>query len=92
MIISIMHIFIQIIDNLFTLYMILLFVRIIGSWLPEFSHTRFMQFVAFLADPYLNIFRKIIPPLGMIDFSPIVAFFALQILHGLVKQVIFAVA
>ena len=32
-----------------------------------------------LTDPYLNIFRSVIPPLGGIDLSPIVAIFLLQI-------------
>jgi len=56
----------------------MLFVRILSSWLPEFQRTKFMQFIAFYTDPYLDLFRKIIPPLGMIDISPIFAFLALQ--------------
>jgi len=70
-------IFIFIIEKLFLAYTIMLFVRILGSWLPEFQGHRWMQFIAFYTDPYLNLFRRIIPPLGMIDLSPIVAFLAL---------------
>lgn len=81
----------QIIDNLFLIYMIMLFIRIMGSWVPEFSQTRFMLFIAYCTDPYLNIFRKIIPPLGMIDFSPIVAFFALQILQEFSKAALMSI-
>lgn len=80
---------ITIIDRLFLVYLIMLFIRILGSWVPELQRTRFMQFIAFYTDPYLNIFRKLIPPLGMLDISPIIAFFCLNILEGLVK---FAVA
>ena len=32
-----------------------------------------------LTDPYLNLFRSLLPPLGAIDFSPILAFLALQL-------------
>lgn len=68
---------ILIIDRLFLVYMIMFFIRILGSWVPELQQYRFMHFIAFYVDPYLNIFRRVIPPLGMIDISPIVAYFVL---------------
>lgn len=77
-----------IIDKLFLAYTILLFARILGSWIPEFQRTRIMQFVAFYTDPYLNLFRRFIPPLGMIDISPIVAFLALGIFEQGIKMLI----
>lgn len=43
-----------------------------------------MQFIAFYTDPYLNLFRKIIPPLGILDISPIFAFFSISILKDLI--------
>ncbi|MGZ3732464.1 MAG: YggT family protein [Parachlamydiaceae bacterium] len=76
------------IEILFLVYTMMLFARIIGSWFPDFSQSRFMQFIAFYTDPYLNIFRRIIPPLGMLDLSPIVAFFALQILENVLKMIV----
>ncbi len=81
-------ILLNIVDLLFWVYMIMLFVRILGSWIPEWQSTRGMQFVAFYTDPYLNVFRRIIPPLGMLDLSPMLAFFSLSILEAIVKQVI----
>jgi YggT family protein len=68
--------------------MIMLFARILGSWLPEIQQFRFMQFIAFYTDPYLNLFRRIIPPLGMLDISPIFAFFSLNIIQYVVNAVI----
>lgn len=76
------------IDRIFFVYMILLFIRILSSWVPEFQNTRFMQFVAYCTDPYLNFFRGFIPPLGMIDISPIIAFLALSVLEFLVKSLV----
>lgn len=73
------------IDRLFLIYMIMLFIRILGSWVPELQQNRLMQFVAFYTDSYLNLFRRIIPPIGLIDISPIVAFFALSLIEGLCK-------
>lgn len=78
----------NIVDKIFFIYFLMLFTRIISSWFPEFQRTRFMQFIMFYTDPYLNLFRRVIPPLGMLDLSPIVAFFALQIIEMVVKYLI----
>ena len=58
----------------------MLFARILCSWVPDLQGYRFMQFLAFYTDPYLNLFRRIIPPFGVFDLSPIIAFLALDIL------------
>ncbi|NGX43282.1 MAG: hypothetical protein K940chlam7_01577 [Chlamydiae bacterium] len=79
------------IDRLFMIYMIMLFVRILGSWLPELQQYRFMHFISFYTDPYLNFFRRFIPPLGVIDFSPLIAFLCLGFIERLVKGFIFAI-
>jgi len=76
-----MLLIIEVIDKLFLFYMIMIFARILGSWVPEFQGHPVMRFVAHYTDPYLNIFRRIIPPLGMFDLSPIVAIFALQFIE-----------
>ena len=76
---------IEFIDSLFWVFMIMLFVRILGSWFPEYSNHTFMRFIAYYTDPYLNLFKRIIPPLGMFDVSPIVAFFFLQVLEAILK-------
>ena len=78
----------QMTDYLFFVYTLLLFVRIISSWLPEIAGSRWMLFVAFCTDPYLNLFRHLLPPLGMFDLSPMLAFFALQICQYSVKFLI----
>lgn len=65
---------------LFGVYTMLLFIAIVGSWFPSFAYTRFMRFIRFYVDPYLQIFRKIIPPIGgVLDLSPLLAFFGLQL-------------
>ena len=75
----------EFIDLIFWVYTLMLFARILGSWVPEFQGNRFMMFIAFYTDPYLNVFRKIIPPLGMIDISPIIAFFFLSVIQYVLK-------
>jgi YggT family protein len=79
---------ILVIDRIFMVYMVMLLVRILGSWVQELQQYRFMQFIAFYTDPYLDIFRRVIPPLGMIDISPIAAYFCLvYLLEPLTKWI-----
>lgn len=78
----------KIVDVFFQVYMVLLFARILLSWLPEYHDHKFVRFIAFYTDPYLNLFRRIIPPLGMFDFSPIIAFLSLGLLEQVVKALI----
>lgn len=81
--------FFHFVDLIIQAYTLLLFARIICSWVPDLMQYRVMQFVAYYTDPYLNMFRRFIPPLGVFDLSPIVAFLALsfarQLLYMLVR-------
>ena len=77
---------IRAIDLAFQIYTLMLFARILGSWFPEFEQSRIMQFIRYYTDPYLDIFRKIIPPLGMFDLSPIVAFLFLSLIQNLLMS------
>lgn len=77
---------VQVVDNVFLVYMLMLFARILGSWFPEYQETSFFRFISYYTDPYLNFFRRFIPPLGMMDLSPIVAFFALKIIEEIIKS------
>jgi len=75
----------QTIRLLFSCYTIFLIIRVIGSWLPQLRDHNFMRFIAHYTDPYLNIFRRIIPPIGgMIDVSPLIGFMFLQLLEKIV--------
>ncbi len=84
-----MLLFIEVVDKLFLIYMIMIFVRILSSWFPDFQNSIAVRFVSHYTDPYLNIFRRIIPPLGMFDFSPIVAILALQVIETVIKSLLY---
>lgn len=51
---------------------------ILMSWFPNARESSLGQFLGSLVEPYLGPFRKLIPPLGIIDISPVVAIFALH--------------
>ena len=71
-----------IVHILFVTYTILLFVRIVSSWFPAYQTHHLVRFVAFYTDPYLNLFRRLLPPLGgVLDISPILAFFVLRLIE-----------
>ncbi|WP_347178056.1 YggT family protein [Sporosarcina thermotolerans] len=50
------------------------------SWVPASRETKFGILLSRITEPYLAFFRRFIPPLGMIDISPIVAIFVLNYL------------
>jgi YggT family protein len=67
------------------IYMVLMFVRILLSWFPNINwYDPPFSVLSQLTDPYLNVFRSFIPPLGGIDFSAIIAIFVLQIAAQLI--------
>ncbi|MEG4281195.1 YggT family protein [Microcoleus sp. MON1_C1] len=61
------------------IYLVLMIFRVLLSWFPNINwYDPPFSILSQLTDPYLNLFRSIIPPLGGIDFSALIAFFVLQ--------------
>lgn len=67
-------------------YSFLILVYILASWVPEFHGTRWYLLVRKCVDPYLNLFRRFIPRIGFIDFSPLVALFCLEMVPFVVLR------
>jgi YggT family protein len=84
------------VETLTLVYLVLIFVRIIMSWIPRIPYNRFLagflKFVTDVTDPYLNLFRRVLPPVrlgpGALDLSPIVATFVLIIVSTIVTDLI----
>jgi YggT family protein len=84
------------IDTLAIVYLVLIFIRILTSWIPRMPYNRylaaFLQFISDVTDPYLNLFRRFIPMVrlgpGALDLSPIVATIVLIVVSGLISSVI----
>lgn len=76
-----MILLIDIINWAFKIYSILLIVYILMSWLPQLLQSPVGKILEKVADPYLAVFRRFIPPIGVIDLSPIVAIFSLQFIQ-----------
>lgn len=70
-----------IIRVLFEIYSWLIIAYILMSWLPQMRESQIGEILGKIVEPYLSPFRKIIPPIGMIDISPIVALFSLMFIE-----------
>ena len=79
------------INQLFYFYYLILIIRIFLTWIPNIDwDNQPYRSVRALTDPFLNIFRGIIPPIGgVLDISPILAFIVLQIVQGLIVGFLF---
>ncbi|UII57336.1 YggT family protein [Cytobacillus spongiae] len=73
-----MELLFSVLVNLIYYYSWALIIYILLSWFPNARESAIGEFLARICEPYLEPFRKIIPPLGMIDISPIVAIFVLR--------------
>jgi YggT family protein len=69
------------------IYTFVLLIRILITWIPNLDpHHPIVQLLFQVTDPVLEPARKLIPPIGMIDISPIVVFIALGILQDLLVR------
>jgi YggT family protein len=80
---------VNILSSFLQIYSVLLIVRILLSWFQTADWAyQVMSFLSPITDPYLNVFRAFIPPLGGMDFSPILAIIVLNAIQGLLAQLV----
>lgn len=65
-------------------YTWLIFIRIILSWVRVNPYHPVVKFIYETTEPVLGFFRRLIPAMGMIDFSPIFALLAVQLLGNVI--------
>ena len=84
------------VNALFTVYIILVFANVLISYIPKVPYNRALRavldFVTETTNPYLNLFRRFIPPIGgggfALDLSPIIGILLLFLLQGLIVGLI----
>jgi len=77
-----------VVNLIFSILMISIFIMVIGSWFGASPYSRFMRVVHALTDWLLDPLRRIIPPIGMIDVSPMVAYLMLLLARSFVMSLI----
>ncbi len=84
------------VQALFLVYIVMIFIRILLSWVPRMPYNPYLRsavgFIEECVDPYLNVFRAVLKPLGIggmaIDLSPMLGIFVLFIARDIVLQAI----
>jgi YggT family protein len=84
------------VSALFYVYLALVFIRILLSWVPRLPYNPVLHavvtFVHDVTDPYLRLFRRVLPPVGgggfALDLSPIIAIIVLYIARAIVVGLI----
>jgi YggT family protein len=67
----------------FTILKLALIVRVVSSWLPISPHSGWIRWSYALSEPILAPMRRIVPAMGGIDFTPIIAYFVLNIVESI---------
>ena len=81
---------------LFLVYLILIIIRVLLTWVPRLPYNRALRasvgFIEEVTDPYLNLFRRFLPPIGgggfALDLSPILGIILLIIVQRVVVGLI----
>ena len=80
---------IQAVYLFFTIIIWIMIVRILLTWFPNINwYNQPFKAMKEITDPILEPFRRIIPPISGIDFSPIVAFIALEVLREVIVRIL----
>jgi len=83
-----MYNIISLINFLFSAYYLVLLARVIISWVRPDPYNPLVKLIYQLTEPVLGPIRRVLPPLAGLDFSPLVAYFALEFLHRFVIKLL----
>jgi YggT family protein len=78
----------MVVSAIFTILMAALLIRVIASWLGIGPYRRWMRPIMALTNWIIDPIRRILPPVGMFDFSPMVAWLVLYVVRGFVLGLI----
>lgn len=83
------------VGKFFAVVYLLIFIRIILSWISINSYNKYVALIYQLTDPILEPIKRAISRFGidtgMIDFSPIIAYFVLQLIENFIKRILWLI-
>jgi len=79
---------IKIVQVAFNVLTYLVIARILLSFIRHNPYQPVIRFIYEITEPIMAPFRRLIPPVGGIDFSPIILFFVIRLVEGLVIDII----
>jgi len=83
----------KLVNLIFYFYYLLIIIRIFLTWIPNIDwYSQPYKFISSITDPFLNIFRKYIPPVGgVLDISPVMALVLLEFVRGQLVNFLFTI-
>ncbi|MGE5708330.1 MAG: YggT family protein [Bacteroidota bacterium] len=80
---------IQLLDLLFNVWTIMLFIWVILSWIPQISrHHPAVEFLERFVEPVVAPFRRLLPMPGGLDLSPLIAYFVISAIYQVLVQLL----
>ncbi len=76
------------VNLLFNVLLFAILGRVLISWIDPMGNMRVTQILREITEPILAPIRSVLPNLGMIDLSPLVAMLLIQLLHSLIRSAI----
>jgi YggT family protein len=77
------------IDVFIAVYALIVFAYVLTSWVKlPYSLSPVQRFLNDVCEPYVRLWRRVLPSFGPLDFSPMVAILALYVLDTIVKAVL----
>jgi YggT family protein len=83
-----MNFLVYLIDLFFTLLSLAILARVLLSWVRVSPYHPAVDFLYRITEPILGPLRRAIPPIGMVDISPVIAIILLQIIQQVLVAII----
>jgi len=87
---------IELLGSILNLFMYMIFIRVILSWVAPAGHNPMLAVIAQISEPVISIFRRILPPMSGFDFAPmlslIMIYFLQNSLNYYIKPIIYQLA
>lgn len=78
----------QLVNLAFNAFELLILARVLLSWINADRYSPIVQFINRLSEPFLAPVRRVLPPMGMMDFSPIVVIIAALIIKQIILKLL----
>lgn len=81
----------SIVNVMFEVYTFLIIAQVLMSWVPHDRYHPVFRFIEEVTEPVLRPFRRLIPVVGGIDFSPIVALMAVELVRRVILSLLIGI-
>ncbi len=78
----------SIVNVMFEVYSFLIIAQVLMSWVPHDRYHPVFRFIEEVTEPVLRPFRRLIPAVGGIDFSPIIALMAVELVRRVILSLL----